>query len=95
MEKQVTFSVRIDSALRDQFIQTAKDSDRTASQLIRDSMREIIKQKHDEQAYREFVNRKVAKALASVNSDPGIPHEQMKFRFGEMRRTAAKKLCGI
>lgn len=42
-KKEVVFAVRIDPDLRDAFIAFAQGQDRTASQLIRDFMREYVK----------------------------------------------------
>jgi predicted transcriptional regulator len=42
-QDQISFTIRIDKPLRDAFVETCKAQDRTASQLIRDFMREYIK----------------------------------------------------
>lgn len=41
--KQVAFTIRIDEALKDAFISAAQSQDRTASQLMRDFMRDYVK----------------------------------------------------
>lgn len=41
--KEIAFTLRIDPDLKNAFIASAKGQDRTASQLIRDYMREYVK----------------------------------------------------
>jgi predicted transcriptional regulator len=42
-KKEIAFTVRVDSDLKDAFLSAAQSQDRTASQLIRDFMRDYVK----------------------------------------------------
>ena len=42
-QKETGFTLRIDQALKDAFVSTAKSQDRTASQVLRDFMRDYVK----------------------------------------------------
>lgn len=41
--KDIAFTVRVETGLRDAFVSAAKSQDRTASQLLRDFMRDYVK----------------------------------------------------
>lgn len=41
--KDIAFTIRVDSSLKDAFVSAAQSQDRTASQLLRDFMRDYVK----------------------------------------------------
>lgn len=42
MEKDVGFRIRLDRALRDEFLEVCRDHDRPAAQVLREFMRQYI-----------------------------------------------------
>jgi predicted transcriptional regulator len=42
-KKEIAFTIRVEHSLKDAFVDAAKSQDRTASQLIRDFMRDYVK----------------------------------------------------
>lgn len=42
-KKEIAFTIRVESALKDAFLSAAQSQDRTASQLLRDFMRDYVK----------------------------------------------------
>lgn len=42
-QKETGFTIRIEQALKDAFVATAKSQDRTASQVLRNFMRDYVK----------------------------------------------------
>lgn len=44
MEKDVQFAFRVESLLREQFVQTCKSLDRPAGQVLRAFMRDFVRQ---------------------------------------------------
>ncbi len=43
---ETTFTFRVDNALKGQFTSAAKDRDRSGAQLLRDFMRDVVRQQH-------------------------------------------------
>jgi hypothetical protein len=43
MEKDVQFAFRVESSLREQFVRTCKGMDRPAGQVLREFMREFVR----------------------------------------------------
>lgn len=41
--KDIAFTIRVEQQLRDAFVSAAQSQDRTASQLVRDFMRDYVK----------------------------------------------------
>jgi predicted transcriptional regulator len=42
-KKEIAFTIRVEPDLKDAFVSAAKSQDRTASQLVRDYMRDYVK----------------------------------------------------
>lgn len=42
-KKEIAFTIRVEPDLKDAFVAAAKTQDRTASQLVRDFMRDYVK----------------------------------------------------
>ncbi len=42
-KKEIAFTIRVEPSLKDAFVSAAQGQDRTASQLIRDFMRDYVK----------------------------------------------------
>lgn len=59
MDKQTNFNMKIEPTLKREFIAAATASDRTASQLVRDMMRDYIKKQQKEASYNEFLRKQV------------------------------------
>ena len=45
---EATFTFRVDEALKAEFTQAAKESDRTGAQLLRDFMREYVRKREED-----------------------------------------------
>ena len=92
MPKQAVFTMELEAELRDAFIQAAQRVDRPASQVVRELMREFVEEHAEpDEAYWEFVRRKVDKARAEVergevHSDEDV-RAAMKERFEQWERT--------
>ncbi len=61
-----TFTLRIDSKLKESFTEIAKLQDRTAAQLVREFMRDIVQKAEQKQEYDAWFARKVAEGRANV-----------------------------
>ena len=87
MAKEAVFTMKLEPELRDAFMAAAAAADRPASQIVREFMRDYVRQ---DKEYVEFLHRKVEKARASiaagrVYSDEEV-RQRMKARFEEWER---------
>lgn len=57
MEKDVQFAFRLEAVLRDQFVRTCKDMDRPAGQVLREFMREFVKENVQTSLFEEPLRR--------------------------------------
>ena len=81
-----TFTFRVDEELKSDFSTAAKTRDRNAAQLLRDFMRDFVKQQQEMSEYEVWFSRQVEVGLASANAGNLIPTIDVEARF------AAKKL---
>ena len=90
---EATFTFRVDEALKAEFAQAAKESDRTAAQLIRDFMRDYVRGKEEQAAYDAWFIAEVEKGIAEADAGDVVPHEEVEAeaeaRRAELRRRIA------
>ncbi len=75
MAKESVFTLKLETELRDAFVAEAAAMDRSASQLVRDFMREFVEGRKEEREHDAWFRREVEKALKDKR--PGIPHEEV------------------
>ncbi|WP_241568996.1 antitoxin of toxin-antitoxin stability system [Rosenbergiella collisarenosi] len=92
MPKEAVFTMKLESSLREDFIAAAKASDRPASQIIRELMREYIRRQSENQAYDTYLEQKVEKGRQAIRSSEGVDNEEVERLFAERRATAAGKV---
>jgi predicted transcriptional regulator len=85
MPKEAVFTIKLESELRDAFIAEAQASDRPASQIMREMMRDFIKRRQEERSYDDFLRRKVEIARAQLRAGEGIPAEEIEAEFAARR----------
>jgi len=87
MAEEAVFTMKLEPELRDAFMAAAAAADRPASQIVREFMRDYVRQDRE---YVEFLRRKVEKARASIAADRVYSDEEvrerMKARFEEWER---------
>ena len=75
-----TFTIRVDSHLKEAFVQAASMNDRTGAQLVRDYMREYVQSARDKGDYEEWFKAKVEAGLRDIEEGRVISHEEIKVR---------------
>ena len=65
---EATFTFRVDESLKNQFTTAAKDRDRTGAQLLRDFMRDFVKQQQEASEHDAWFRRQVQIGLDSANA---------------------------
>lgn len=87
-----TFTFRVDESLKDQFTAAAKDRDRTAAQLLRDFMRDFVKQQQEAHEHDAWFRRQVQIGLSSADDGNLIPAAEVEARFAAKRAAIRRRL---
>ena len=89
---EATFTFRVDESLKDQFTVAAKSRDRTGAQLLRDFMREFVRQQQDSADYDTWFRTQVQAGLDSANAGRLVPAEDVEAMFAARRAETRRKL---
>lgn len=90
---EATFTFRVDDALKADFTNAAKASDRTGAQLLRDFMRDFIQQQQDAAEHDAWFRRQVQIGIDSANAGNLIPAAQVEDRFAERRAATRRRIA--
>jgi predicted transcriptional regulator len=95
MPKEAVFTMKLEPELRDAFMAEAEATDRPASQIVRELMRDFVQKRKDERDYEDFYRRKVEKARKSIDAGIGFTNEEvsaeMDALFAELERKSREK----
>ena len=91
---EATFTFRVDGSLKDQFTTAAKTNDRSGAQLLRDFMRDFVKQQQDAAEHDTWFKRQVQAGLDSANAGRLISAEDVEAEFSARRAETRRKLTG-
>ena len=81
-----TFTFRVDEDLKAAFTAAAKDNDRTAAQILRETMREYIAaEAPPTPEYVEWLRGEVEKSRAQIAAGDYYTNEEMKAHFAKKR----------
>jgi len=89
---EATFTFRVDEALKSEFSAAAKARDRSGAQLLRDFMREFVRQQQEAAAHDAWFRRQVQIGLDSANGDNLIPAVKVEARFAARRAATRGRL---
>ena len=89
---EVTFTFRVDEALKSQFAAAAKERDRTGAQLLRDFMREFVRQQEEAAEHDAWFRRQVQIGLDSANAGNLIPAAEVEAKFAAKRAATRRRL---
>ncbi len=88
---EATFTFRVDESLKDQFTTAAKERDRTGAQLLRDFMRDFVRQQQEVAEHDAWFRRQVQIGLDSANAGKLIPAAEVEAKFAA-KRAATRRL---
>ncbi|TBU76992.1 antitoxin of toxin-antitoxin stability system [Phytopseudomonas daroniae] len=88
MAKEAVFNLKLEPELREGFMAAARAVHLPASQVMRDLMRDYIRQQQQAKEHDEFVQRKVAVARESVQAGRGRSNEDVEAAFAARRAKA-------
>ena len=90
---EATFTFRVEEPLKQDFSSFAKTMDRSGAQLLRDFMRDFVKQQQEAASYDVWFQKQVQIGLDEANAGKLIPHEEVKSQFEEKRARLLAKLA--
>jgi predicted transcriptional regulator len=89
---EATFTFRVDEALKDQFTKAAKSRDRTGAQLLRDFMRDFVREQTEAAAHDAWFQRQVQAGLDSANAGHLVTVEDVEEEFAALRAETRRGL---
>jgi len=89
---EATFTFRVDESLKDEFSNAAKARDRTGAQLLRDFMRDFVKQQQETAEHDAWFRRQVQAGLDSANAGRLVAAEDVEAEFATRRSETRRKL---
>ncbi|MDH1265779.1 MULTISPECIES: antitoxin of toxin-antitoxin stability system [unclassified Pseudomonas] len=88
MAKEAVFNLKLEPELWEAFMAAAQAVHLPASQVMRDLMRDFIRQQQQAMAHDEFVQHKVDAARASVEAGRGRSNHDVEAEFAARRAKA-------
>ena len=89
---EATFTFRVDEALKSEFFNAAKSRDRTAAQLLRDFMRDFVRQQQEVAEHDAWFRRQVQMGLDSANAGKLIASAEVEAKFAAKRAATRRRL---
>lgn len=89
---EATFTFRVDESLKNEFSSAAKARDRTGAQLLRDFMRDFVKQQQEAAEHDAWFRRQVQVGLDSANGGRLVSAEEVEAEFATRRDETRRKL---
>jgi len=90
---EATFTFRVDEALKAEFAKAAKARDRSGAQLLRDFMRDFVRDQQEAVAHDAWFRRQVQVGLDSAHAGDLVSAEEVEAEAqawrAQMRRTLA------
>ena len=91
MSKEAVFTMKLEAELRADFIAEAQAADRPASQILRELMRDFVKQQRQARDYDAFLEKKVEAARTALQAGKGLGNEEVEAIFAARRAAADAK----
>jgi len=90
---EATFTFRVDEALKSEFSTAAKNRDRNAAQLLRDFMRDFVRQQQEADEHDAWFRRQVQIGLDSANAGDLVPAEEVEAEAAAWRAETRRKMA--
>lgn len=87
-----TFTFRVDDSLKADFSKAAKGKDRTGAQLLRDFMRDFVRQQQESAAYDAWFDNQVQVGIDSANAGNLTSGEDVEAHFSARRAATRLRL---
>ena len=87
-----TFTFRVDESLKDLFTAAAKSRDRTGAQLLRDFMRDFVREQEEAALRETWFRHQVQIGLDSANAGRLTPAAEVEEKFAAKRDATRRRL---
>jgi len=91
---EATFTFRVDETLKNQFATAAKSRDRTSAQLMRDFMRDFVRQQQEAAAHDAWFRLQIQTGLDAANTGDVVSAEEVEDEAMAWRAKIQRKLTG-
>jgi predicted transcriptional regulator len=91
---QATFTFRVDETLKSEFSAAAKNRDRNAAQLLRDFMRDFVRQQQAVAEHDAWFHRQVQTGLDAAKAGDVVPAEEVEAEAAAWRAAIRRKMAG-
>jgi predicted transcriptional regulator len=91
---EATFTFRVDEGLKDQFSTAAKSRDRTGAQLLRDFMRDFVKQQQEASEHDAWFRREVQIGVEAADAGAVVSAEEVEAQAQAWRAEIRRKMAG-
>ena len=92
MSKEAVFTMKLEPKLRAEFMAAVEATDRPASQIVRDFMRDFIQDQREAKEYDAYLRSKVAAARSFMRSRKGRSNDQIEAKFAKRRNLAMSRM---
>ncbi len=89
---QSTFTFRVDKDLKENFAAIAKSMDRKGAQLLRDYMRDIVRQHTEKEEHDTWFREQVQVGLEAANAGGVISAEEVEAEAAAWRENTRSKM---
>ncbi|HLU90966.1 MAG TPA: antitoxin of toxin-antitoxin stability system [Pedomonas sp.] len=89
-----TFTFRVDDVLKQEFTRAAKARDRSGAQLLRDFMRDFVRQQREAAEHDAWFRREVQAGRDAANAGEVIPAEDVEAEAAAWRSEMRRRLSG-
>ncbi len=90
---EATFTFRVDKALKDKFTAVAKARDRTSAQLLRDFMRDFVRQQQEAAEHDAWFRHQTQVGLDAAAAGDLVPAEEVEAEAAAWRAETRRKLA--
>lgn len=87
-----TFTFRVDEVLKNEFSTAAKAHDRNGAQLLREFMRDFVRQQQEAVAHDAWFRRQVQIGQDSANAGNLVPAAEVEAKFAARRAATRRRL---
>ncbi|KAB2693700.1 hypothetical protein F9K79_21065 [Ochrobactrum sp. Kaboul] len=91
---EATFTFRVDDALKTDFAKAAKAKDRSGAQLLRDYMREFVRQQQEAADHDTWFRQQVQSGLDAANAGGVITDDAVEAEAAAWREELRRKMGG-
>ncbi|PQQ31439.1 hypothetical protein C6H64_05885 [Photorhabdus luminescens] len=88
---ETTFTFRVDDTLKNDFTAAAKSLDRKGAQLLRNFMRDFVRQQQEASVHDAWLRRQIEIGQASANAGNLAPADQVEAKFLARRKTTLRR----